>query len=372
MMQADLFDPPRPEVVVTPAVARAPKIDLHRHLLGSLTCDHVLQLAIEHELPIPTHSPTHLEDLLTIQRPVAGLREFFKPWSTLSKLLVSPEVVESIAYLALKQAYEDRVVYAEFRASWGMTGRSPFSADEFLGALSAGFRRAEVEFGVVGRVVLGITRHMFIHHIPDIRRSLWSAILKAALRHRGSLVVGFDLSGLEDNYPARLYSRELTEARDNGFSLTIHAGETTTSREVRDVVEMLRPHRIGHGLAAVTDDRLMGILADRNIAVEACPTSNWLTKTVADLKHHPLTTLHERGVPVTLNTDNPGVCRTTLSREHAIVAQHMEATPRMFEAFARNALNHMFADRPLRDRIATIWFSELIPSPAAKLVFERP
>jgi len=356
MMQADLFDPKPLEVTVPSSIADAPKIDLHRHLLGSLTCEHVRELVDTHALDVPDWSPAELASLLTITKPVAGLREFFRPWSTLSKLLVSPEVAESIAYMTMRQAHDDKVVYAEFRVSWGMSPNARFNTEEFLHAVEAGFRRAETEFGVIGRIVLGITRHHFSRHTPEIRSWLWSGILRAALRFQNRLVVGFDVSGVEDGYPARIYASELKQAREHGFGITVHSGETTSAAEVRSVVEILRPDRIGHGLAAARDEYLMSLMAEQRIAVEACPTSNWLTGAVTDLKHHPLTILHDRGVPITVNTDNPAICCTTLSREQSIVVQHMGATPEMLTAFTSNTLDFMFAERELRDRLIARWF----------------
>jgi adenosine deaminase len=358
IVQADLFDTAPPAVVVTSSLADSPKIDLHRHLLGCLTPQNVWDLAVAHGLQLPLETIDKLREFIVIETPVAGLREFFRPWSLLSRLLVSPAILESIFYLALKQAHEDRVVYCELRATWGMTGREPFTVSDFLQAAGAGIGRAEAEFGIRGRLVLGVTRHLFARHAPQTRRQLWSSILNCAALHRESLVVGFDLSGIEDGYAAEMFEPEFLSAKAEGFPITIHCGETTSSIEVKSVVERLQPTRIGHGLSAIDDGHLVRFLARNQIAVEACPSSNWLTRTVQNLAEHPLRVLHDNGVPVTLNTDNPAICATSLSREYAIAHQLMGLSQDALKALTTNSLRFMFASSALRRQVASDWFRD--------------
>lgn len=348
MSQPTLFEKSLPEIPVPHSLRVRPKIDLHRHLLGSLTAQDVQELAAVHKLVLPTSSSAELEGLLRIRRPVRGLKEFFRPWPVLSKLLVSPAVLESLSYMALRHAHSDCVVYTEFRATWGMTGREPFGVGSFLTAVQRGFDRAHKEFGIVGRIVFGITRHLLVRHIPSHRRRLWSTILDAACEHRGAPVVGFDLSGVEAGYSADLYVNELSEARRAGFPLTIHCGEEAPASEVRAVVDHLKPERIGHGISAANDQSVLELLAASGTVVEACPTTNWLTGTVVDLADHPLKKMHECGVPITINTDNPAVCGTTLSREFAIVLELMALHSEDIVRFQGNSLKAMFADSSVR------------------------
>lgn len=340
--QLSLFN----EIPVTPPVPDAlrlsPKADLHRHLLGSLSLNTVASLAAMFKVPLPAEDLDELESNLTVTAPVAGLKPFFRPWRILSRLLVHPDVVYQMLIAAAADAHDDFVDYVEFRATWGMTGREPFSMTDFLKAAERAIAESQRRYGVTCRLVLGITRHIFGNHPDRRRKQLWREILSAALQFSPFVVVGFDLSGIEEGHPASAFARELQEAREAGFPLTVHTGETTPASEIWDALK-LSPQRIGHALSAVTDDRLLSYLLEHQIAVEECPTTNWLTGTVPSLREHPLKTMCRRGLIVTINTDNPSVCRTTLSREYAVLQQFMGVSDGQISDLMNNARRCAFA-----------------------------
>lgn len=349
--QLGLFDERIPECETPQDTVRRPKIDLHRHLLGSLSVETVVELIDKHGLERPADSRTGLENLLTIRRRVDGLKPFFSPWPVLSRLLTSPEVVADAVLHALRDAAKDNISYCELRVAWGMTGREPFGVEEFLSSASKGLAQAKRETGVEGRLILGITRHLFARHAFELRRRLWKSILDAASRWQHSVVVGFDVSGIEDGYPAVLYKQELLMAREAGFHITIHSGETGNAYELWQVVIDLAPERIGHGLAAIKDPALLKHLAQHQIAVESCPTVNWLTRTVPELEHHPLKDMQSAGVPVTIATDNPAICGTSLSRELALAQEMLRLSAATIQLMHRTAAKHMFVKGEIQQRM---------------------
>lgn len=350
-----LFPQPSIELLIPDGLRKEPKIDLHRHLLGSISASTVVDVAKECNLALPSSTVEGIEQLLSFREPVRGLQEFFRPWSILSRLIVSPQTISRFVYLALKDAYDDNVIYAELRVGWGMTGREPFGVREFLEAVEVGLHRAESEFGVIGRAVFGITRHLFARHADWKRKQLWKQIIEAVADYKDSVVVGFDLSGIEEGYPARLFAEELQEARKCGFPLTVHCGETAGPEDISEVLETLAPARISHAVSAVKDDRVLQQLVASQTAVEACPTSNWLTGAVPELEGHPIIGMDRAGVRLTINTDNPVICRTTLSREYVVVQSVIGLSPEAVNRFKRNALEAMFGDRVLNERVKARW-----------------
>lgn len=146
-------------------------------------------------------------------------------------------------------------------------------------------------------------------------------IIKKAAASRGCRVVGVDLAGDEENYPPALFATAVGHARDAGLGITVHAGEFTGPVGIWTAVYHLGAKRIGHGIRAVEDLRLLDRLRERGVTLELCPTSNVRLGLVPSLGQHPLPTFLARGVAVTINSDDPILLGTSLSRELAAVAR---------------------------------------------------
>lgn len=347
-IQLPLFKKSLPEVFIPSFVHDSPKIDLHRHLLGSISAEMLSCISKEIPLSLPNCSFEELENLLTIKEPVNGLRPYFRPWSILSKLLITPDIVSSLVYYVLRDAKKDNIIYTEIRVSWGMTGKEPFSIKEFLRGVQDGLARGQQEFGVIGRVVFGITRHLFGRHVSWQRRRLWSNILEAVGSYKNSVVVGFDLSGIEEGYPPHFFLEEFRQVKEMGFPFTIHCGETVGAKDIWETIDVLQPSRISHALSSVSDKTLLEHLSILQMPIEVCPTSNWLTRAVTDLSKHPIKEMHDYGLKLTINTDNPAICRTTLSREYALIISNVGLSGSLVEQFLKNSIESMFGDHPLR------------------------
>ncbi|MCL5423356.1 MAG: adenosine deaminase [Nitrospirae bacterium] len=339
-----------PEPVIPTSIRNGPKIDLHRHLLGSITADILLKVAREHAHSIP-YTISELEDLLVVKEPVDGLQPFFKAWPFLSKFMTSPDIISSMVRYVLEDAHNDNVIYTELRVGWGMTGRESFSVKEFLGGIQKGLLQAEKDFGIIGRVIFGITRHLFAHHASWQRQILWTNIVEAVNEYKNSVVVGFDLSGIEEKYPANLFLEEFQQIKKMGLPITIHCGETVGAQDIWATINTLKPSRISHALSSVIDDSLLKQLSQSQIPVEICFTTNWLTKTVSNLAEHPVKKMHSNGVKIVITTDNPAICRTTLSKEYALLISQVGFTISDINQFIENSLSSIFGDDFLQQSI---------------------
>ena len=140
------------------------------------------------------------------------------------------------------------------------------------------------------------------------------------LRNRDHFI-GFDLAGPEKGFPCRMFEdvfqpiRQAKMSHPDQVHVTIHAGEAEGPESVWEAIELLGAERIGHGIHSFEDPELVALLADRQICLEMCPTSNWLTGAVATLAQHPLRRAFELGVPATINTDDPTIFGVTLADE---------------------------------------------------------
>jgi adenosine deaminase len=144
-----------------------------------------------------------------------------------------------------------------------------------------------------------------------------------ALAYKDRGVVGLDLAGRETGFPARPFGPIFLEAKQEGLGITVHAGEWHGPDNVRDAIEHMFADRIGHGVRVVEDSDVIQLARERRTVFEVCPTSNLQTGVVMCVQQHPLLDLHFLGLPVTINTDDPGVCNIVLTDEYVLAVERL-------------------------------------------------
>ena len=161
--------------------------------------------------------------------------------------------------------------------------------------------------------------HIRVQWIVDLVRNIGAgaalSLLGDILRIRPSSVVGITLGGSEQQFPPAEFVEVYETARDHGLRLSVHAGEGLGPDSVWDALRLLKAERIGHGVRAIEDKRLVDYLSEHRIPLEVCPTSNLKTGIYPSYEAHPVKALYEAGVPVTINTDDPTFFSTTLTQE---------------------------------------------------------
>jgi adenosine deaminase len=176
--------------------------------------------------------------------------------------------------------------------------------------------------------------------------------LEALLTQRGHLV-GLDLAGDEARYPGELFVKHFGKARDTGWRITVHAGESAGPESIWQALNQLGAERIGHGVAAAEDPALMDYLAENRIGIETNLTSNVQTCTVPDYARHPARRFLEHGMLVTLNTDDPGISAIDLRHEYEIAAPAARLAPTQIRQAQRNALEVAFLSDDERRALAS-------------------
>ncbi len=194
--------------------------------------------------------------------------------------------------------------------------------------------RAQRDHGIVGRIIICALRHLD----PAISLEL----ARLAVAHEGKGVVGFDLAGGEAGHPASAHRAAFSHARDHGMACTCHAGEGAGPESVADAVHACGAQRIGHGTHLIDDPRLMDELTEKGVAIEACLTSNVQTHAATDYASHPARAYFDRGMRVTLNTDNRLMSGVTLVDEYAHAARALDFTFDELCVVARNGFERAF------------------------------
>ena len=174
--------------------------------------------------------------------------------------------------------------------------------------------------------------------------------IRLAKEFLGRGVCAADLAGGEIGHPATAYADVFALAKVLGVHYTIHGGEAAGPESVREALE-IGAKRIGHGVHALGDNALLALLAEKQIPLEMCPTSNLHTKAVKSLAEYPVREFLRRGVRATINTDNPGISRTTVENEFAALTREAGLTASETRALLHNAAGAAFLPPEKREAL---------------------
>ena len=296
-----------------------PKAELHLHLEGSVTPDLMRELA-------PALSTEEIQGRFGF-RTFAGFLECYK-WVV--EHLRCPEDYALVARRLLASLERQNVRYAEITLSAGVV---LWKKQEFAPIYDALHREASAS-SVAVRWNLDAIRHFGAEHAREVA--------ELAAERVSTGVVSFGIGGDEVRGPAEWFTEVFEFAKARGLRVTAHAGETAGPESVWGALR-LGAERIGHGIRAVDDPALTRYLCDHNIPLEICISSNVATGAVESLRAHPVRRLYEAGVPIVLNTDDPGLFNTTLEREYDLAVSEFGFSEAELAQIAENGFRYAFA-----------------------------
>ena len=325
-----------------------PKMELHRHLEGCISAELLLQIAEEYEVNLPTRKLEELRPLIQVKENAVSLKDFLDKFYWLGLAFPNMEAVERVAYYVCRDCARDNIRYVELRFSpLFMSLEIHHSWEDLLHAVLKGTRRAEKEFDIETGLIVGVSRS------NSLKQAL--RVVDIAWEYAGLGVVGVDLFGDEEAYPPEIFSPAFRVAREGGLNVTVHAGEGGGETNIRTAIEVLGAQRIGHGVKIINDKEMMSWVRDRGIPLEISLTSNIQTGTVPSLREHPLRRLYDYGIKVSLNTDDPAISDTTLSREYLLAMEYQGFTFSEIKGLVLSALEQSFLPdyrrQPLRARL---------------------
>ncbi|MEA2078024.1 MAG: adenosine deaminase [Candidatus Marinimicrobia bacterium] len=283
-----------------------PKIDLHCHLDGSVRPETILELANENDIKLPYQNLEDMVDYLHCKNAVS-LEDYLKRFDITLAVMQDPKSVERISYELCEDAAKENIKWLEIRYSPILHTHRGMKTMDNLEAVIRGARKAENEFGIRGGVIVSGMRSF------DPMISIELAELAVAYKNRG--VIGFDLAGPEENYPAKDHEEAFRLVLKNNVNITIHAGEAYGPESIHQAVHYCGAHRIGHGTHLSEDGGLMNYINDHRICLEICLTSNLQTRSVKSIEQHPFKFYRDYGLRLSLNTDNRLMSSTTVTDE---------------------------------------------------------
>ena len=330
-----------PAAAVPAWIARLPKAELHLHLEGTATPETLVALAGARGRRLA------LEEA----RRRFTYRDFFgflMAFKWVSEQLRAPEDYAFLLADLLRRLHEENVLYAEITLAAGVVLWKRQDVDAVFAALQETLETSRKEHPVEVRWIFDGVRNFGADHV--------ARAADCALRWRQAGVVGFGIGGDEQNGPPELFRDTFDRVRAAGLRATVHAGETAGPESIWGALRALGAERIGHGLAAFKDPKLMEHLARERIPLEVCPTSNLRTGALrqhtgeADLARHPLVDYCRRGLAVTLSTDDPGLFDTTLNQEYAL-AHRLGLTRAEILRLAEASFQAAFCEPALKEEL---------------------
>lgn len=332
-----------PLSIFSSKLRQLPKAELHCHLDGSVRPATLLELAREYKTAMPKQTVEELTRFMRVDD-AENLEDYLKMFDITVSVMQTEDALERIAYELAEDAVRDGVRYIEVRSAPILNVVQGLTLVQAVEAPLRGLRRAEKDLGITGRYIVCALRHY------PAATSLEMARLAVEFRDEG--VVAFDLAGPEKGNPASVHAAAFKYARENNLAVTVHAGEGDGADSVRQAIHICGANRIGHGTRLIEDAELTQYVNDRRIGLEVCLTSNVQTRVAASYAAHPLREYFDRGLNVTLNTDNRLMSGTTLTDEYVYAAEHIGFSMDELAGIALNGFECAFL--PWEERLMLI------------------
>ncbi|ACT06985.1 adenosine deaminase [Dickeya chrysanthemi Ech1591] len=322
-----------------------PLTDIHRHLDGNIRPQTILDLGRQFNIELPGHDLASLLPHVQIVDSEPDLISFLQKLDWGVAVLGSLDACRRVAYENVEDAIRAGLDYTELRFSpYYMARCHQLPLEGVVEAVIDGITTAcrDHDHRVMVRLI-GIMSRTFGSHACEQE-------LEALLAHKDG-IVAIDLAGDELGFPGELFSPHFTRARDAGWRITVHAGEAAGPESIWQAIQQLGAERIGHGVAAIIDSALMEYMAEHQIGIESCLTSNLQTSTVKAMDEHPLVHFLHHGIPATINTDDPAVQGIDIRHEYEIAAPEAGLSPEDIRQAQENGLRIAFISEQEKQRL---------------------
>ncbi|MDA9557911.1 adenosine deaminase [Vibrio sp.] len=325
-----------------------PLVDLHRHLDGNIRPQTILDLGQQHGIQLPSYKLDDLIPHVQIVESEPSLMAFLTKLDWGVAVLADLDACKRIAYENIEDCHNAGIHYAELRFSpYYMALKHKLPLEGVVEATIDGIKAGLQDFDVEANLI-GIMSRTF-------GTEACQKELDSILAYHDQFVA-VDLAGDELGQPGARFVSHFKQARDKGLNITVHAGEAAGSESIWQAINELGATRIGHGVKAIEDPKLMDYLAKHHIAIESCLTSNIQTSTVNSLSDHPIRQFLDHGVLVTLNTDDPAVEGIELRHEYEVAAPKAGLTAQETHTLQKNGVEAAFLNteekRKLINKIA--------------------
>lgn len=307
---------------------KLPKIELHLHLDGSVRPSTALELG-------------NIKKTDLVANKCDNLQEYLSKFDKVNTILQTSANLERVAYELALDLKEENVIYAEIRFAPTKHLKNNLSIDNVIESVLKGIKKVDVKINLILCLMRG----------EDEKTNL--KVVSSALKYLNKGVCGIDLAGAENLYKTSEYKNLFSYIKKQNIPFTIHAGEADGVDSIKSAIEF-GAKRIGHGVRCIEDNLLIDKIIKEKIVLEICPTSNIQTKVVDDIKNHPIYDLYQKGVMVTINTDNKTVSNVSLTDEYEKLYSTFNFSEDDFINMNKNAVFSAFITEKEKQKLLSI------------------
>ncbi|MGZ3691481.1 MAG: adenosine deaminase, partial [Pseudobdellovibrio sp.] len=297
----------------------------------------LLEVATALKLPFPRNPQQQAEHFL-VTEPMVNLEAVLNKFLTAQKVLANTEILERLAFEACEDAFNDgvRILELRYAPTFIADGHASLSFEKIHQAFLKGIERAQKTWPMAVGLICILQR---ISSLDKVEK-----VTQFAIENKNTFLA-VDLADNEEGFEPKVFAPYFNRLRNAGLFITIHSGEAPNSNAaqwIHDSIEILGAERIGHGVQAINDEKIMQMLIKNYIPLEVCPYSNYLTQAFPSYEAHPLRRLMEKGVPVTINSDDPGMFASTLSDDYYLAHKYQNFSVDDFAKCNAVAYKHSF------------------------------
>ncbi len=327
------------------AIKALPKAEHHVHLLGSIRPETLMNAITETDMKSPYNSIEDIEKAFEFQ----NFAHFISVYKQTIDLISDEKYFEPMAYELLQSSKENNVKYVEMSFSAPDHTLSGLDFDLMMKAIRKGIQRGQKEFSVKADIRIDLVRSYGFDCAMETLDSI---------ENNPSGIVSIDIGGSEKEYPPEPYAKVYDRARKMGLRTVAHAGEASGPHSIWGAVKHLGVDRIGHGVTAIHDESLMIYLKEKGVTIEACPVSNVRTRVVNSLKEHPIRQFFDRGLSLTVNSDDPTFFGTDMNNEYTQLHEVLGFTFQELFQISLNAVETSFVNEKTKEQMRTDFRNE--------------
>ncbi|MGE5447251.1 MAG: adenosine deaminase [Bacteroidales bacterium] len=317
------------EVTMDKFIAGIPKAELHLHIEGTFEPELMFEIARRNNVSLKYHT---VEELKSAYR-FNNLQEFLDIYYSGTNVLLQEQDFYDLTYSYLQKIHSQNVLHTElFFDPQAHTLRGiPF--DRVITGIHTALEEGERTLGISYRLIVSILRHLD-------EESAFETLQQALPYKRWITAIGLDSS--EKGHPPSKFKRVFEKARQEGLLTVAHAGEEGPPGYVWEAINLLKVSRIDHGNRSLEDPLLVNELVARQMPLTVCPLSNFKLKVVKDISNHPLKEMLEKGMMVTVNSDDPAYFGGYINENYLAMAKALNLTQNQIIQLVKNSFNAAF------------------------------
>ncbi|MBU0506878.1 MAG: adenosine deaminase [bacterium] len=312
------------------------KTELHCHLEGAIPAKWLYKMGRQHSLIDNNYSYETFYQDMVLTAPSESLKKVLSYFDLIGKFLANRDILFEATKEVCRFENIAGIKNLELRYAPLMLKKyAGLSFDESHAVISEAVNWAQEKLKMkVGLIAIGERNYSFDEIV---------SVLEWAINNESKLI-GVDLANQEFDFEPKKYANIFNKVHQTDLGITIHCSESGFPQQVVETIKYIKPNRIGHGIAIVNSPDIMQLVREREITLELCPTSNWITRCVSDPSKHPLKTFLDRGLRVTLNTDDPGLFDISMPKEIEFCKKYLNLEQKDFALLNIYATDASFLD----------------------------